>query len=581
MSLAESTTTRSVATLEALSGTAAGEQYKLNVEKSVMGRHPDCQIIIDSGAVSRQHAQILMVGNDYFIEDLKSRNGTFVNDHLISERTALNDGDMIRICDLDYAFHRKLTSQNSKTVDGTGGNQTVSDFGFGVVMDEDEEEGNSVGRSSVMSRLDLSQNSNGGFRIAANAEAKLRAVLEITQNLGGALSLEAVLPKLLDSLFKIFLQADRGVVALKSKDGKIVPRAVKLRRGGDDETIRLSRTIVNQVLESKQAILSADAATDERFELSQSIADFRIRSMMCAPLISSNGEALGLIQIDSLDQRQRFQEDDLEVLVGVATQSAFAIDNVNLHTNLLRQLSIERDLDLAHKVQQGILPSTPPTIPNYHFFDFYESAYQVGGDFYDYIPLSNGRLAVILADVSGKGVSAALVMARFSADVRFSLAMEPDLAAAVTKINADFCRNRWEDRFVTFVLLVLDPQKHEVTIVNAGHMAPFLRVSPGKVVSLFEEEAGMPLGVMDSTEYVANTLQLEAGQFIAIFTDGVSEAMNPKSELYTLDRLSKVLAAKVTSVAELGQTILSDVRDFVSGFAQSDDMCLICIGREK
>src|SRR3954468_1314918 len=99
MSLAETTTTRSVATLEALSGTAAGEQYKLNVEKSVMGRHPDCQIMIDSGAVSRQHAQILMIGNDYFIEDLKSRNGTFVNDHLLGERTPLNDGDVIRICD--------------------------------------------------------------------------------------------------------------------------------------------------------------------------------------------------------------------------------------------------------------------------------------------------------------------------------------------------------------------------------------------------------------------------------------------------------------------------------------------------
>src|SRR5205085_1371889 len=145
---------------------------------------------------------------------------------------------------------------------------------------------------------------------------------------------------------------------------------------------------------SKEAILSADASTDQRFDQSESIADLRIRSVMCAPLVDNEGNALGVIQIDTGDQRHRFSQDDLDVLASVASQAAVAVDNAQLHEQALRQQAVERDLLLAHKVQRGLLPSQPPHIPGYHFFDFYEPANQVGGDYYDYIDLSGGRLAV-------------------------------------------------------------------------------------------------------------------------------------------------------------------------------------------
>ena len=238
---------------------------------------------------------------------------------------------------------------------------------------------------------------------------------------------------------------------------------------------------------------------------SQSIADLRIRSVMCAPLIDSEGHALGVIQIDTIDQRHRFQKDDLDVLVSIASQAAIAVDNAQMHEAALKRQSLDRDLELAHKVQRGLLPAHPPLIANYHFFDFYEPANQVGGDYYDYVELSDNRLAVVLGDVSGKGVSAALLMAKLSGEVRYCLASEPTPAAAMNRINAASSAAAagttgsspsswpWSIRV-----------KHEVTIVNAGHMPPLLRHGAGQVETIGDEDAGVPLGIDSDSDLRTN-----------------------------------------------------------------------------
>ncbi len=286
-----------------------------------------------------------------------------------------------------------------------------------------------------------------------------------------------------------------------------------------------------------------------------------------------------MIQVDTSDQRQRFQKDDLEVLASVASQAAIAVDNAQLHENSLRQQALEHDLELAHKVQRGLLPAAPPQLPGYCFFDFYEPANQVGGDYYDYIELPGNRLAVVVGDVSGKGVAAALVMAKLSGEVRYCLASEADPAAAINRINAGFSRSGWQDRFVTFVLALLDADRHEITLVNAGHMAPLLRHGGGKVEPIGEEETGLPLGVDADFKYQSYTRELAPGDFLALFTDGISEAMNTSGELYGLDRLRTQLAADSPRVSELGRLILDDVKRFVGGRPQSDDICLACFGR--
>ena len=267
------------------------------------------------------------------------------------------------------------------------------------------------------------------------------------------------------------------------------------------------------------------------------------------------------------------------MLASVACQAAVAVENAQLHEEAMGRLARERDLDLAHKVQQGILPAAPPRVPGYDFFDFYEPANQVGGDYFDYVSLPNSRLAVIVADVSGKGVPAALLMAKLSSEARFCLVTEADPASAMNRLNAIFARGGWEDRFVTTVMAVIDLAQHKVMISNAGHMAPLLRTTKGKVSAQGDEATGVPLGVDVDYVYEQYEFALEPGDLVAMFTDGVSEAMNEKGDLYTIERIEKQLAGKATGASSLGARVLEDVKKFVGTRDQSDDMCLICFGR--
>lgn len=560
-----------MAFLQSLNGSDPGHLHPLESERAVLGRHPDCDIVLDEGAVSRQHAQITIVDEEFFVEDLGSRNGTFVNGQPVRGRRRLLDDDRVKICDLLFAFRLEEPSA------ATPLSGLSPKHGVAVIDDT-----GAPGVSTIMSTLDVKSSVSGLRATTVNADAKLKALLEITRNLGSTIALDQVLPKILDSLFKIFLQADRGFIVLQEgAGGPLVPKAIKLRRGDTEDTIRISRTIVRKAMEGKEAILSADAASDARFDSSQSIADFRIRSMMCAPLIDSESRALGVIQIDTLDQRTPFVQEDLDMLASVASQAAFAVENAQLHEAALRQRALERDLELAHRVQQGFLPRHPPKLQDYDFFDFYEPANQVGGDYFDYIELPNQRLAVVVADVSGKGMPAALLMAKLSAEVRYALVSQPGPGAALARLNADFASSGWEDRFVTIAIAVIDLARHELHVANAGHLPPLLRHADDHIEPLGVDQISVPLGVTDEIECEQVSLPFVPGSGLVMFTDGISEAMNMENNLYGLARLRSQVAAPAENVSQLGEQILRDVKLFVGRRAQSDDMCLICVGRRR
>jgi serine phosphatase RsbU (regulator of sigma subunit)/pSer/pThr/pTyr-binding forkhead associated (FHA) protein len=554
--------------IRSVKGLSPHQQFAIEKPITVLGRHPDCDVVLEVGAISRQHAQLLIEPGGYYVQDLGSRNGTYLNGQRVEGKQKLADNDEIKICDLVFSFHEKEPPPPGK--------DTVVEPTWATLVDDRD---GGAGTSTIMSKIDV-WSSGSGFRVTVNPEVKLKALIEISKDLAHSLAMDKVLPKILESLFKVFIQADRGFIVLVDGNGKPIPKAVRYRREGEQESIRISRTVVRQVMESKQAILSADAASDARFAMSESIADFRIRSMMCAPLITSEGTPLGVIQIDTLDQRSRFQEDDLEVLASVAAQAGFAIENARLHEKDLEQQAIERDLMLAREVQQGFLPEEPPQVPGYEFFQFYDAANQVGGDFFQYVTLPPGnRLAVFLGDVSGKGVSAALLMARLLAEARYCLASEATPAAAVSHLARAFSAMGWEDRFVTFLLAVVDIERHAVTLVNAGHIPPLLRHVDGTVETVGDEATGVPLGVEADYPYEQCTITLKPGESLTAFTDGFSEAADPGGNLFGLAELKKQVAAKGGGVRELGEHILQKVKMFVGGFKQSDDMCLICFGR--
>lgn len=558
-----------MAILELIKGFAPGTRFELDGDRAVIGRSADCDIPLDAPAVSRRHAAVVRIRGQYFLEDLQSRNGTFLNNNRILDRTPLAEGDRVVICDQEFRFH---SGHSTGLLDPL---RNLEESSFAEVVDDRT----IAAPANVMATFDVSGGS-ASWGLSAKPEVKLAALLEISNGLAQAISVDEILPKLLDSLFKIFVQADRGFVVMKPKpEAPPVVVADKARRAASEERMRISRTIVEEAMKAKKAILSADAASDERFGMAQSIADFSIRSMICAPMIGLDGQPIGVIQIDTLNQRARFNDQDLEVLASVASQAAIAIDNAKMHEQVMAQRALQRDLELARRMQRTLLPSSPPTVPGYFFFDYYQAARQVGGDYYDYVQLPGGRSAVIVGDVAGKGVPAALLMARLSADVRFSLASETDPAKAIQQINEGFAHRDWSDRFVTMLAAVLNPTTNELTIVNAGHMAPILRQRDGSVTEIGEEAAGLPLGVAQGYEYESFTRSVEPGDVFTIFTDGFSEAMNNQRELYGIERLRQQLSNPAVSVRDFGQHILDDVSKFVDGYDQSDDMCLVCFGR--
>ena len=560
-----------MAVLRAVKGLNPGQLFSLEGESCTLGRHPDCGVVLDVRAVSREHARVVQVEGTFYVEDLKSRNGTFLNDEQVAGRRKLRENDQIRICDVVFAFHYGSPEVTNDSVE-----EAVNESEAMMIDDAD------VGATStITSKLDISSG-RSGLRLTVNAEVKLKALLEIMQNLGSAVGMNEVLPKLLDNLFAIFIQADRGFIVLKDKkSGRLIPAAVKHRREDDAEQIRISRTIVNSVMSSKEAILSADAAVDSRFGEAASIVDFQIHSMMCAPLVGSEDKVLGVLQIDTSDQRNKFTPEDLEVLASVGCHAAVSVENAQLHEIRVQEEAFERELSLARKIQLGFLPDKPPEVEGYEFFDYYDPARYLGGDYFNYMRLPDDRLAVILADVSGKGVAASLLMAVLSAETRVCLATEPDPAKAIANLNEIFCESSWEDRFVTMLVSIIDLKTNEVTLVNAGHMAPVLRHPDGTIEEVGQEAAGLPVGVAEGMEYEEFKVKLEPGESLTVYTDGIPDAMNMREEFYGTQRFLKELSAPSgDGVVAMGKRIIDEVKRFAGDQAQSDDMCVTIFGRK-
>ncbi|MEM7558659.1 MAG: SpoIIE family protein phosphatase, partial [Planctomycetota bacterium] len=566
--------TEKMAFLTAISGSSFGNRYEIEKEETVLGRHPECDVTIDVGAVSRQHAKVHMREGQYEIADLKSRNGTFLNGELLEQPATLKDGDLIRICDIEFSFHSDQPANiDSELLAGPGVDQDQSSFGV-VMIDDDAHLSSS---REFSSRLDI-RGSKYGSQLTTNAEVRLSAMLEIATALGGAVKLEEVLPKVLETLFRVFLQADRAFIVLAEGDD-LIPRWFKTRQQGDEESMRISRTVMREVMDTKSAIISMDASNDSRFDTAVSIADFKIRSIIVAPLLDSEDNAIGALQLDTLDSKRRFEPADLDVLAGVATQAGVAIENAQLHEQAVLQQKIEQDLELASNVQKALLPQDKPDLSGYEFYDYYHPADQIGGDYFDYIELSDGRLVVIVADVAGHGVAAAMFMAKLSAETKFLLASEASPSVAITKLNQRLYALGVE-KFVTFICCILEPSTGQVEIVNAGHMAPIWLKPGGAVSEPGDEAAGVPINVVGSFEYESAMIQIEPGDRLVLYTDGINEAPDKQGKMFGIRQLQELVSAGKGTLAEIGDHIVSDVKRFIEGTAQADDMCLVVLGRK-
>lgn len=549
--------------LQVVNGSNSGARHELDKQRTVVGRHPDCDITVEAPAVSRQHAVISEINGVHYIEDLHSRNGTYVNDQLISTRQRLKDRDKLRICDVVLTFFLRADST-----------EPIATAVFLDDTDNDHE-------SSIMSKLDISS-SNILPQLAASAEVKLNAILELNKTLARSLALDEVLPQLLESLFTIFVQADRGFIVLRGADGSLQPRWTKYRRDDDTTAARISRTIINGVMESKEALLLADASGDQRFDMAQSITDFSIRSVMCAPLTDSDDNVLGALQLDTLEQRNRFRDEDLGVFVSIASQAGMAIVNAELHEKALERQSLQRELEVAHEVQMRFLPHKPPQITGFDFYGYYRPANQmIGGDYYDYFSLPNNHLATIVADVSGHGIASALLMAKLSADARFCLATLTEPGEVLSQLNELLCEDKATDRFVTTVLVVFDPAVNEFQMAVAGHNPPIMRRHDGRLELIGEDVTGLPLGMQTGHQYQQTRIPFAPNDTLVLFTDGIIDAMDRADERYGDDRFRKRIQQTCGLISDVGLDLIGDVQRFTDGESQNDDMCLVCVRRTE
>lgn len=577
-----------MAVLKVLRGSTTGAVYELQGERTVIGRHPNCHIVFDKGEISRHHAQILESHGSYYIEDLRSRNKTFLNGELLEGRTELHDGDQIRLCDILLALelHRSSTTVHAKPsapeAETTLGERPTSEQPVieesGLFSDSDPPHDPEFESSSVVSKIDARRDSEATAGI--HPQVKLQAVLEIARALGRELQMDAVLPKMLATLFHIFPQAAQGFVLLKDPESsKLHVKATRVRKGGEADSVAVSMTVVRQAMETSQAILSENVLDDSRFKKSASLTRMKIRSMMCAPLVGYDGGAIGVIQVVTRGQKDVFSRDDLDLLVSVASQAALAIENAALHETVLRQRELERDLEFATQVQLGFLPKARPRVKGYAFADYYEAALRIGGDYFDYITLPDGRLAVTIGDVAGKGMPAALLMARLYSSARYQLLTTQAPEQAVAGLNREIASSGLGHRFITFLVMILDPGTHRVSLVNAGHLAPLVRRAAGNVLQVGREESGLPLGIVPDLEYQEAQFSLDPGDAVIAYTDGVTEAMNDARHIFGRPRLEECISRTGGDIELLVTTIVNDVEGFVGENSLRDDTCIVGLQR--
>ncbi|QDT38330.1 SpoIIE family protein phosphatase [Stratiformator vulcanicus] len=543
--------------------------YELTATETYIGRHPECEIHLNSNMVSRKHARVLPGTESVVIEDLGSGNGTYVNGRRIEEPTQLGNGDRVKLGPILMRFEDDSLASVSP-LDAIG--STLS-FGSGDGIDV------TSGGTDQATIMESVEDSTGFGRLDVQPEAKLQAVLEISRRLARAQELNTLLPAILDTLFDIFPGADRGCILLNDRRGKLVPVAQKHRDQTEDDSVKLSRTVLNKVLETKTGKLSADAASDAEFSASESISSLSIRSMMAVPMLDLDSEVVGVIHIDTQNPISRFRGEDLDLLTAVAGQAALSYESARYLTSHLDKMKQDSEMEIARAVQRALLPDCFPEVDGYEFYASYDSAQAVGGDYYDAFEMSDGKVCLSFGDVAGKGVPGALIMSRIASCVQNVTQYVQDVEPAFVAINNHMCAKMVEGRFVTYVLTFLDPKTHQISLCNGGHMTPLIRKADGTIEEFGEEAIGLPIGVMEDYPYEAISRTLEPGETVVIITDGVDEAMNPQGDLYTKERVVEFLKQDFPDAEQLGIALLADVRKHAAGRDQNDDITIMAFGR--
>ena len=525
---------------------------------TTIGRLARCGIVLgkDGKRVSRDHAEIRRMGSQLQVRDLGSRNGTLINGVDIRGQgdVPISLGDRLRICDFEGVVTDKRTPFHDSGI---------------CNVDNDEMHLNGEGQTALSNLQSTADPSSSDKQ---HANDRLAALVSIGKSLSNALQTDALLETAVESILDIFPSADRCVIGFASDQALFIPKWWTLRSDNQHSEIRVSQRIFRQVVKTGDSVLFQDAAS--YFHGSGSVLAGQLRSVMCSPLVDTAGKVIGMIQADA-HTSGKFKQSDLEIFATVATQISLAINFSQLHHKAIEDAVFRKDAEQARAVQLQFLPNSSPVVPGYEFADYYSAARHVGGDYYDYIPLADGRLAIVLGDVVGKGVPAALTMVKLATETRAAFEITCDPAEAMTRLN-----RRLAGSFITCVMLVLDPLHHHLTIVTAGHEIPLLKSDDGQVHRIGHERSGFPLSVVEDFEYEAERVSIAPGDSVIVYSDGFADAENAAAVArFGKERIIDSLSKHRGSATKFVRDLVERVDLFTGGSPQFDDMCMVCFHR--
>ncbi len=414
---------------------------------------------------------------------------------------------------------------------------------------------------------------------------RLEKLVKTSTLVSSSLDVNTVLSRILEAATEVMAAGGASIMLLDEDTGDLLCQEATGRVGKQVcQVYRLPKGqgIAGWVAEHRQPARIENVYDDPRFSPAMDKkTGFRTQSMLCVPLIAKE-RLLGVAQVVNKAERGAviaFDDEDEELFALFGQQAAIAIDNAYLHRSLLKQERLEADLQVARKIQQSFLPDCPPELPGLELSAYYEPSFQVGGDFYDYFHLSPERLALVIGDVSGKGTSAALYMARFLSDLKTHAFQERDPVRLLDLLNPVQRERSRFGMFITLIYGILDLPSYRLDYVLAGH-PPLYRYRPGGDCGVVPAEAGPPLGIFEDATFSLNRLTLEPGEAMIWYTDGIVEAQSREGRLIGSDWLCPFLKDQALTAQELGRKIVDEVHRFGGQESFYDDITVMVLRRK-
>lgn len=540
---------------------ADGERFEMSVDSDVIiGRSTTADVTISDRFLSRKHARLFRDGDDWLVEDLGSRNGTLVNGVKIASPTAVESGDVIGISASVIVVGHGDERRSSEPTDSR--TRTIFKPAEAILGESRE----TMSRSGIADRAELQ-----------HAAEQLTVLVDVHQALADSLTSEEIFDRVLDRVF-VHLQPQNGAIFLVEDGGLVRAAGRSMATTVDD--FPESQSLAGEVIGKRLAAVVEDTATDDRFNRAESLLDAGVRSLVAAPLLTRN-RALGMIVLSSTALDRSFKVPDMELLTVIASAMGLRLHNLALAEEAAERERFERDVALARRIQVNFLPAEMPHPEGVEIYGGNIPSRGVSGDYYQVVERRDtDDLAVIIADVSGKGIAASLLTGYVDALFLAYLGEGHPPEEIFNRVSPRMNAKTPAESFATAFLGLIDPTTGRLVFASAGHDPVALVRSSGDIDWLMP--TGMPLGLMPDARYTATEASLDSGDTMVLYTDGITEAANPDEEEFGRERLGACcIEHRALPVDDMARAIQDAVEAFARGVPYHDDRTMVIVRRER